>query len=101
MLEQIIPWSISAIACIFAILTYTRNGTKDKVAEAHQLESIKEGLLKANLKLDQVCAVQNEIRNDVKGLDAQLRDMDKRVTAVERDLKTAFIRIDELKEDKS
>ena len=95
-----IPWSISAVACLFAVLTFIRNGMKDKVAEAHQLESIKEGLLKANMKLDQVCAVQTEIRNDVKGLDAQLREMEKRVTVVERDLKTAFIRIDELKEVK-
>lgn len=93
-----IPWSISAVALLFAILTFIRNGTKDKVAEAHSMESIKEGLLKANLKLDQVCTVQTEIRNDVKGLDSQLREMDKRITVVERDLKTAFIRIDELKE---
>ncbi len=94
-----IPVSISAGALLFAILTYIRNGTKDKVAEAHSLETIKEGLLKANLKLDQVCTVQTEIRNDVKGLDAQLREMDKRVTVVERDLKTAFRRIDEIKEE--
>lgn len=93
-----IPWTISGVALLFTILAFVRTSTKDKVAEAHQLESIKEGLLKANMKLDQVCAVQTEIRNDVKGLDAQLREMEKRVTVVERDLKTAFIRIDELKE---
>lgn len=98
-----IPWSISAISLLFVILTFVRTGTKDKLSaqkyETSQLELIKEGLLKANLKLDQVCAVQNEIRNDVKNLDSQLREMDRRVTVVERDLKTAFTKIDELKEE--
>lgn len=99
-----IPLSISAISLLFVILTFVRTGTKDKLSaqkyETSQLELIKEGLLKANLKLDQVCAVQNEIRNDVKNLDSQLREMDRRVTVVERDLKTAFTKIDELREER-
>ena len=99
-----IPLSISGISLLFVILTFVRTGTKDKLSaqkyETSQLELIKEGLLKANLKLDQVCAVQNEIRNDVKNLDSQLRDMDRRVTVVERDLKTAFTKIDELREER-
>ena len=99
-----IPWTISAISLLFVILTFVRTGTKDKLSaqkyETSQLELIKEGLLKANLKLDQVCTVQNEIRNDVKNLDSQLREMDRRVTVVERDLKTAFTKIDELREER-
>ncbi len=96
-----IPWSISAVSLLFVVLSFVRTGTKDRIdtlqKEQSQLDGIKESLLKANIKLDQVCATTNETRADIKALDNRLQEMDKRVTVVERDLKTAFNRIDELK----
>lgn len=72
---------------------------KDKQEQDMKLEALKESLLKANIKLDQVCTITNETRNDIKALNTALIDMDKRLSVVENDLKTAFMRIDELREE--
>ena len=100
---QIIPWSISFGALLVAFLTYQRNGKtadiKDRQESEMKLESLKESLLKANLKLDQVCVTTNETRNDIKALNTSLMEMDKRLSVVENGLKTAFMRIDELREE--
>ena len=99
---NLIPWSISLISLVVCILTFTRNGRKELKEtykeEDARLDSIKEGLLKANIKLDQVCAITNETRADIKKLNKDLADMDKRISVVERDVQTAFLRIDELRE---
>jgi len=72
---------------------------KDKQEQRGMLEALKENLLKANIKLDQVCTTTNETRNDIKALNTALIEMDKRLSVVENDLKTAFMRIDELREE--
>lgn len=92
-IEQLIPWTISGISLLFVILTYSRNGRKEN-------DSVKESLLKANMKLDQVCATTNETRTDIKSMNKEMADMGNRISVVERDLKTAFNMIDDLKEGK-
>ena len=99
----IIPWSLTFIGLIVSILTLARNSRrdsmKDKQEQREMLEALKENLLKANIKLDQVCNITNETRNDIKALNTALIEMDKRLSVVENDLKTAFMRIDELREE--
>jgi len=90
---NIIPWTISGVSLIFCILTYSRGGRKDT-------DAIKESLIKANIKLDGICAVTNEMRNDIRMMDGNIRELDRRITIAERDLKTAFSRIDELREER-
>lgn len=85
-----IPWLISAGSLLVALLSFVRNTHKDDIA-------LKEGILKANMKLDQVCATTNETRSDIKSLNRDMKDVDTRVTVLERDLKTAFEEIRELK----
>lgn len=98
---NVIPWFISAMSLLFVILTYVRNGNKDKKTEDKEenlvMSGIKEGLLKANMKLDQVCSTTNETRTDIKSLNKDLQNLAVRVAVVEKDLKTAFHQIDELK----
>jgi septal ring factor EnvC (AmiA/AmiB activator) len=102
---NLIPWGISAASLAIAIFTYANNnrkGLKDAVTEREsRLNHINEGLLKANMKLDAVCATTNETRTDVKALNTSLSEIDKRVSVIERDMQTAFMRIDELKEGKA
>ena len=103
MWTYIIPWSLTFIALIVSILTFLRNSRRDSMKDRQEsdmkLEALRESLLKANLKLDQVCTITNETRNDIKALNTALIDMDKRLSVVENDLKTAFMRIDELREE--
>ena len=98
---EVIPWTISAVSLLFVILTYVRNGNKDKRSETKEddalMHGIKESLLKVDLKLDQVWSTTNETRTDIKSLNKDMQNMSVRVSVLERDLKTAFSLIEELK----
>lgn len=99
---NLIPWAISLVSLLLCILTFVKNGKKD-LRQSYQeqddkFSKINEALLKVNIKLDQVCAVTNETRSDIKALNKDLTDLDKRISVIERDVQTAFIRIDELRE---
>lgn len=99
--NNLIPWAISAVSLLFVILTYVRNGNKDKKNEIREedlvMNGIKESLLKVNMKLDQVCSTTNETRTDIKSLNKDMKEMDVRLVIVERDLKTAFHQLEEMK----
>ena len=99
--NNLIPWAISAVSLLFVILTYVRNGDKDKRTETKEedllMNGIKESLLKVNMKLDQVCSTTNETRTDIKSLNKDMQNLDVRLVVVERDMKTAFHQIEELK----
>lgn len=88
-MEQYIPWLISAGSLLVAYLAYDRNKNLDKGSEH-------EALIKMNVKLDQICATTNETRSDIKSMNTKIVEQDKRLTIVERDVKTAFRKIDEL-----
>lgn len=99
-----IPWTISGVSLLFVVLTYVRNLIKDNkqntADDAAKLDILNQGLIKANMKLDQTCQALTELRLDVRSLSSSLNEMDRRVTILERDVKTAFNLIDELKEAK-
>ena len=101
LLEKIIPWTISFVSLIILIITFFKNGNKEQKEDIKQEDTkftdIEKSLLKANLKLDQLCATTSETRTDIKSLNKDLNSLSGRVTVVERDLKTAFKKIDELK----
>lgn len=100
-MEQFIPWTISGIALIVTILTFVRSGRKSMKEEVQKddsvIGSIKESLLKVNLKLDQVCATTNETRTDIKSMNKDIQSLDNRLIVVERDMKIAFKLIDDLR----
>lgn len=103
MWAYIIPWTLTSIGLIVSIVALARNSRrdsmKDKQEQDMKLEALKESLLKANIKLDQVCQTTTETRSDIKALHTSMIEMDKRLSVVENDLKTAFMRIDELREE--
>lgn len=98
---NLIPWGISALSLLFVIMTYVRNGNKDKKNETKEedllMNGINQSLLKLNMKIDQVCSTTNETRTDIKSLNKDMQNLDVKVAILERDLKTAFNQIDELK----
>lgn len=98
----VISLVISAVMMIIAIVTLSRNGKKDlkheTVEEVQQMQSIKESLIKVNMKLDQVCATTNETRSDIKAMNEYVNTVEKRVSILEENMKAAWVRIDELKE---
>lgn len=96
-----IPWIISFCSLIVAIMSLAHNANKDKTTEIREdtekFDSIEKSLLKANIKLDTVCSTTTETRADIKSLNTDLKNMDTRVVVLERDMKTAFNAISELK----
>lgn len=98
---NLIPWGISAVSLIVAILTFNRNGKKADKEEIQKEESkfdnIRESLIKANVKLDTVCNTTNETRLDIKAMNKELIELGNRVTKLETNMKRAFEEIDDLK----
>ena len=98
---QYIPWIISLGSLVVAILSLAHNANKDKTTEIREdtekFDSIEKSLLKANIKLDTVCNTTTETRADIKSLNTDIKNMDTRVVVLERDMKTAFNAIAELK----
>lgn len=92
---QYIPWLIALGSLIVAYKSYSHNVSKDSV---DKFDGIKDGLFKANMKLDQVCQTTNETRTDIKTLNRDLIEVEKRVVALERDSKTLFNEVGEIKD---
>ena len=97
---NIIPWGISFVCLVFAILTYFRNVDKDKRSDIKEedltINGLEKGILKANMKLDQVCAVTNETRTDIKSLSYNLSEIDKRLCIVENEVKDLKRRVGDM-----
>ena len=85
--KDAIPWVISGAMFILALITLVKNSKKDIVNEQREenntLETIRESLLKANLKLDQVCATTNETRSDIKTMNEKVNAVEKRIVSLE------------------
>lgn len=92
---QFIPWLIALGSLIVAYKSYSHNVSKDSVTK---IDNIKDGLFKANMKLDTVCQTTNETRTDIKSLNRDLVEVEKRVVALERDSKTLFNEVGEIKD---
>lgn len=92
---SIISVCIALVSVIVAIIAYVTS-RKDKSNDKSDL--MEKNLLKLNMKIDQIFTTTNETRTDIKVMTNQINELDKAVAIVRRDLNTAFIRIDELRE---
>jgi septal ring factor EnvC (AmiA/AmiB activator) len=99
---SIISICFSGITLVVLLITFftTRksNIKKDTAEDERELASLREGIFKANMKLDQVCATTNETRSDIKAMDQKLVEHGEKIAVITRDLETAFMRIDELRD---
>lgn len=93
-ITSIISICIACGSLIFVAINYG-TGRHDKTDS--ETEEIKTSLIKCNMKLDQLCATTNAIQTDIKAMQSRMNDVERTVSVMQRDLQTAFIRIDELK----
>lgn len=79
--------AIGIVMMFIAILTYNKAKKKDEKKdiqdESSQFNEINTSLLKANMKLDQVCSTTNETRTDIKALNKDITILDKRISNLE------------------
>jgi len=81
---------ISVITICCTIYGVSRNFKKDAEADAGQIRIIV-------TKLDTIQSMLNELKTDVSNTKADIRDLDRRLIAVEQSAKQAHKRIDEMR----
>lgn len=78
---------VSAIMMIISVASFVKKKNKDTkeelIVENNKFDDINASLLKANMKLDQVCSTTNETRTDIKVLTKDMNNLDKRVSNLE------------------
>lgn len=98
---NIISLSFSGVMLVLSMINFflarKSDIKKDTAEDERELASLREGIFKANMKLDQVCATTNETRSDIKAMDQKLVEHGEKIAVITRDLETAFMRIDELR----
>lgn len=91
-MENWIPWMFSALSLLIAFVSLMKNNAKDDTEDKKDIVSL-------DVKLNSLITTCTEIRTDIKSIDTRTQTLDKKVVVLERDLATAFIRIDELRND--
>ena len=86
------------ISVVNLVIAQRRNLKGDTKEDEIEKNSLREGVFKANMKLDMVCNTTTDIKTDIKAMDSKLEEHGKQIAVISRDLETAFIRIDELRE---
>lgn len=67
-------------------ITRLRENKKDTTEDVTEIYSMREGILKANIKLDTVCTITSETRDDVKGLGVVQQKHGERIAALEKEI---------------
>jgi len=86
-ISTVLSLSLAGVSVLFVIITFATN-RKDKSSD--KLDAMETSLLKLNMKSDQICATTNETRTDFKSMSKDIMNLDRRITAIERDVKTLF-----------
>lgn len=99
---EVLALIISGVMLTLSIVTFILNGVrttkKDVVNSEARLNEINQSLLKANLKLDQVCNTMADIRTEVRTMQNKQIEHTEQIAKMEQNIATAYIRIDELRE---
>ena len=103
-MKDIITLVVSCIMMIVGVTTFiiniTRAGKADNDAKQKSENEMRASLLELNLMTKNINTTTNDIKADVKALNANVNDIDLRVSLVEKEQKTMWNKIDELKESK-
>lgn len=86
------------ISMVTFVLTNVRQSKTTVKEHEKELSELQTGIFKANMKLDTVCATTNDIKTDIKSMNATLVEHGEEIAVIKRDLKTAFNRIDEVRD---
>lgn len=86
------------ISVVNLVIAQRRNLKGDTKEDELEKNSLREGIFKANMKLDMVCKTTSDIQTDIKAMNSKLEEHGKQIAVISRDLETAFIRIDELRD---
>lgn len=86
------------VSFILFVRTLTRDSKETLEAQATRNDKINASLLELNLMSKNINSNVTDIKADVKALSTNVNEVEKRVSLVEKEQETMWIRIDELKE---
>lgn len=89
------------ISVIFMLITFGLNRKKEvkteTISSETRLNDINQSLIKANMKLDQVCSTMADIQADIRTMQKTQLDHTQQLVKLEGRVDRAFERIDELR----
>ena len=84
---SIISICFSGITLVVLLITFfttrKRDTQKETADDVRESSTLREGIFKANLKLDQVCTVTNDIKLDVKEINQRMFNYGERISVLE------------------
>jgi hypothetical protein len=87
---SIISICFSGITLVVLLITFfttrKRDTQKETADDVTEIYSLREGIFKANIKLDTVCTITSETRDDVKGLGKVQQEHGERIAALEKEV---------------
>lgn len=85
------------VSIVFGIITATRNGSVDVKAEIEEAKKEAASSAKIETALNSIQSDTREIKSEQKGVRADMNEISRRLTKVEESLKSAWVRIDEIR----
>lgn len=91
----VVSFCIGLIMCLIGVNTYYNNKQKDvKNDSAESAES----RAKTSVKLDVICNTTNDIKSEIKSVNAQMREIIEEQIKQKMEIKSMWQRIDEIKQ---
>lgn len=88
---SIVALCVSGVMMIVGVVTFVVNAVKDAKKSAASFTEI-------SFQLQQLVATTNDIKDKVEKMNESLQSHSKDIAVLQRDLQTAFMRIDELRD---
>jgi len=92
--------AIAFAALIFTVINTNRSAKKDLVSEVeredNRFDSLKESIIKMNVKLDTVCTTTSETRTDIKTMNKDMMQLQTHMTAIDEKLLSIERRVTEV-----
>lgn len=85
------------VSIVFGIITATRNGSVDVKAEIEEAKKEAASSAKIETALNSIQSDTREIKSEQKGVRSDMNEISRRLTKVEESLKSAWVRINEIR----
>lgn len=86
------------VSFILFVRTLNRDSKENMEEQASRNDKINASLLKQSLMLENITQNVGDIKTEIKSINTNINDVEKRVSLIESEQKTMWIRVDELKE---
>lgn len=94
------PETQVSIALLISVSTFVFGAINFFSSRKKEIKSDNEALIKANMKLDQICATTNETRSDIKSINSQIKEITEQQIIQGQQIKELWRHINKLEGNK-